>query len=36
MAEGAIEHVKKVGPEQPFKDFNTDRAHWTKKDTCVT
>jgi cytochrome c len=35
MADSAVEHVKKVGPEQAFKDFNTDKAKWTKKDLYV-
>jgi cytochrome c len=35
MANSAVEHVKKVGPEQAFKDFGTDKATWTKKDLYV-
>lgn len=36
MVEAAIEHAKKVGPEQAFKDF-TDKANatWHKKDLYV-
>ena len=36
MVEAAIEHVKKVGPEQAFKDF-TDKGNktWQKKDLYV-
>jgi signal transduction histidine kinase len=35
MVAAAVEHVKKVGPEQAFKDFTTDKANWTKKDLYV-
>jgi signal transduction histidine kinase len=35
MTDAAVEHVKKVGPEQAFKDFTTDKARWTKKDLYV-
>ena len=35
MTDAAVEHVKKVGAEQAFKDFTTDKAHWTKKDLYV-
>jgi signal transduction histidine kinase len=35
MADAAVEHVKKVGPEQAFKDFSTDKATWRKKDLYV-
>lgn len=35
MVEAAVAHVKKVGPEQAFKDFTTDKANWTKKDLYV-
>ena len=35
LANAAIEHAKKAGPEQAFKDFTTDKAHWTKKDLYV-
>lgn len=36
MVDAAVEHVKKVGPEQAFKDF-TDKANatWHKKDLYV-
>jgi cytochrome c len=35
LAEAAVEHVKKVGADQAFKDFSTDKEHWTKKDLYV-
>jgi cytochrome c len=35
LVNAAIDHVKKVGPEQAFKDFTTDKSHWTKKDLYV-
>jgi cytochrome c len=35
MVDAAVEHVKKVGPEQAFKDFNSDKATWAKKDLYV-
>jgi cytochrome c len=35
MVDAAVEHVKKVGPEQAFKDFSTDKATWAKKDLYV-
>jgi signal transduction histidine kinase len=35
LAEQAAAHVKKVGPDQAFKDFTTDKAAWTKKDMYV-
>jgi cytochrome c len=35
MVDAAVEHVKKVGPEQAFKDFNTDKTTWAKKDLYV-
>ena len=35
MVDAALEHAKKVGAEQAFKDFSTDKAHWTKKDLYV-
>lgn len=35
MTEAAVAHVKKVGPEQAFKDFSNDKANWTKKDLYV-
>lgn len=36
MVEAAVAHVKKVGPEQAFKDF-TDKSNkaWQKKDLYV-
>jgi hypothetical protein len=36
MVDAAVEHVKKVGPEQAFKDFTTDKATWTKKVATKT
>lgn len=35
MVEAAVAHVKKVGPDQAFKDFTTDKANWTRKDLYV-
>jgi signal transduction histidine kinase len=35
MVDAAVEHVKKVGPDQAFKDFTNDKEHWTKKDLYV-
>jgi signal transduction histidine kinase len=35
MADAAFEHIKKVGVEKAYKDFNTDKAAWTKKDLYV-
>lgn len=35
LADAAFEHVKKVGAEQAYKDFTSDKAHWTKKDLYV-
>jgi len=35
LVDAAVEHVKKVGPEQAFKDFTDDKAAWTKKDLYV-
>jgi signal transduction histidine kinase len=35
MTDAAVEHAKKVGPEQAFKDFTTDKARWSKKDLYV-
>jgi signal transduction histidine kinase len=35
MAEAAAAHVKSVGAEKAFKDFNTDKAAWTRKDLYV-
>ncbi len=34
MVAAAVEHVKKVGPDQAFKDFTGD-AGWKKKDLYV-
>jgi signal transduction histidine kinase len=36
MVDAAVEHVRKVGPEQAFKDF-TDKSNktWQKKDLYV-
>jgi cytochrome c len=36
MVDAAVEHIRKVGPEQAFKDF-TDKANttWHKKDLYV-
>ena len=35
LAERANDYVKKVGPEQAFKEFTTDKAKWTQKDMYV-
>ena len=35
LVDAAVAHVQKVGPEQAFKDFTTDKANWTKKDLYV-
>lgn len=35
MANAALAHIKKVGNDQAFKDFTSDKANWTKKDLYV-
>ncbi len=35
MVGTALAHVKKVGNDQAFKDFTSDKANWTKKDLYV-
>lgn len=35
MTEAAAAHVKKVGAEKAFHDFNNDKATWTKKDLYI-
>lgn len=35
MVVSALAHIKKVGNEQAFKDFTSDKANWTKKDLYV-
>ncbi|AKJ31844.1 cache domain-containing protein [Caldimonas brevitalea] len=35
MADAAAAHVKKVGVEKAFNDFQTDKATWIKKDMYV-
>ena len=35
MISAALAHVKKVGNDQAFKDFTSDKANWTKKDLYV-
>lgn len=35
LVEAAILHVKKVGIEQALKEFQADKATWTKKDLYV-
>lgn len=35
LVDRAHAHVKKVGAEQAFKDFTTDKAGWTHKDLYV-
>jgi signal transduction histidine kinase len=35
MVNAALAHIKKVGNEQAFKDFTSDKAAWNKKDLYV-
>ncbi|MBT0569606.1 cache domain-containing protein [Curvibacter sp. CHRR-16] len=35
MTDAAFDHIKKVGEEQAYKDFTTDKAKWVKKDMYV-
>jgi len=35
MANAALAHIKKVGNDQAFKDFTSDKANWNKKDLYV-
>ena len=35
MVTAALAHIKKVGNDQAFKDFTSDKATWTKKDLYV-
>jgi signal transduction histidine kinase len=35
LANAALAHIKKVGNDQAFKDFTTDKANWSKKDLYV-
>jgi signal transduction histidine kinase len=35
LATAALAHIKKVGNDQAFKDFTSDKANWTKKDLYV-
>ncbi len=35
MLDAAFDHIKKVGAEKAYKDFNTDKATWVKKDLYV-
>lgn len=35
LANAALAHIKKVGNDQAFKDFTSDKATWTKKDLYV-
>lgn len=35
LDDAAIAHIKKVGAEQAYKDFSTDKTNWTKKDLYV-
>lgn len=35
MVDAAYDHIKKVGAEQAYRDFNTDKAKWTRKDLYV-
>ena len=35
MVNEALAHIKKVGNAQAFKDFTSDKTHWTKNDLYV-
>ncbi len=35
MVNAAVMHIKKVGKDQAFKDFSTDKTNWVKKDLYV-
>lgn len=35
LVEAAVAHVKKVGAEQAFKEFQADKTTWMKKDLYV-
>ncbi len=35
MVDAALAHIKKIGTEQAYKDFTTNKASWTKKDLYV-
>lgn len=35
LANAALVHIKKVGNDQAFKDFTTDKSKWTKNDLYV-
>ena len=35
MVNAAVEHAKKVGPEQALKDFTHDKGKWNKKDLYI-
>jgi signal transduction histidine kinase len=35
LVNAALAHIKKVGNEQAFKDFTSDKASWNKKDLYV-
>lgn len=35
LVKAAIEHVKKVGADQAWKDFTNDKVSWTKNDLYV-
>jgi signal transduction histidine kinase len=35
MVDAAVAHVQKVGAEQAYKDFTSDKAAWVKKDMFV-
>jgi cytochrome c len=35
MVKAGLEHIKKVGADQAYKDFTEDKANWTKKDLYI-
>lgn len=35
LVKAGVEHIKKVGAAQAYKDFTEDKANWTKKDLYV-
>lgn len=35
LSNQAVAHIKAVGAEKAFQDFNTDKATWNKKDLYV-
>lgn len=35
MVKAGVEHIKKVGAQQAYKDFTEDKANWNKKDLYI-